>query len=630
MSSRFQSRPDRQFGDVLRDHAGLQMDYSFAFILSQSFLNVWYGPGASSRGHDAYSITSTDYPNEAVLRLETIQLTGDGNAFGEFVDEVQGVVILDLSSTFTDLQCCTDAISVELWQPEVIKALSRLVAFVSNRPKKTNLPLSTPRLLDKLPLGLSASLSIGRFMVFVTSPDLAPDEALNISRGVAAHMGICIAYRALRSRHPEGMPDIQPRNQQRLLLSLPAERISHTSAASSTAPTTRALLQVAFWNIALRDAIATRFAADDPYGVGDSSDHLRSLEYFRIQNIETTMIISGTRFNGVARSTVKDNCSVDMSIYSVRGLLHLAHVYNLLLALRTLTSLSPPSTSRKPSTDTPSTLSFDARCSLDSLQLRWDFPILTKMFARVRSLTCQISPELKIEVGWSSIVLAVSILVTHDGIETEEWEELARLPRWNVDIQPQVRPVAIIVKGDNGCLRIPFDYVVADLILDINVTMKSIKHLVRMVSAGHFYDPPTPEAEDAKLVPNIAIQLNNLTLEAADDYIETKLGLIWRTGFDAARIRLEREDAFRAKVATIQLPESPTAASASREVDSDFQFTPNHTVSIADAWERLSHVHAYSWQSAHRKALSQQTEREEAYLLHSGEVSRLRAFSSGS
>ncbi|OBZ70589.1 hypothetical protein A0H81_09429 [Grifola frondosa] len=116
---------------------------------------------------------------EALLGLETI-------AFCEFVDGAQDGVMLDSSSTFTDLQCCTDALSVELWQPEAIKALSMFVAFVSNRPKRTNVPLPTPRLLDQLPFCLSASLSIGRFMFFVTSPNLAPDEELNISRGVAA------------------------------------------------------------------------------------------------------------------------------------------------------------------------------------------------------------------------------------------------------------------------------------------------------------------------------------------------------------------------------------------------------------------------------------------------------------
>ncbi|KAI0719613.1 golgi-body localization protein domain-containing protein [Cerioporus squamosus] len=581
------------YGNVERDYVGLDMDFRYGLVVNRTYANVWFGPDAHMRA---------SYPNETVIQVDSVHIGGAGCGLGEFADEAGGVVSIDVPSIYTNFQCVTDDISVELWQPDVIKALSCILARTTGKPSR--------RLLDQLPFGLVGCVSVGRFMIFMTSPDLAPEDTLNISRGLACRMGFSVSYSALRPIHCSRMSAVVARGDERSKLSLPAEQVLHASS--------RALVQVAIWDIVLRDALATPFAADDPYGVGDSSIHHRSLEFLHIENVDVHVAVSGERPNGLPLPNTMDDCLVEVSIPSVRAVMHLAQIYNALLAVHTVRSLlasrppfSAPSMSRPPS---PPTLRLAIQCHLEHLQLLWGFPLSSKMFMRISSLSCHISDDRKIAVDWDHILAGVNVPVARDGTQREEWEELVRLPRWHVELSPDASPLAIRIKGDSGRLRIPFDFVLADLILDINLTIKSVKHLIRMVAAGTYSDPPPPPEEDAKRIPNIHIDLGRLVVEAADERLEAQLGLIWKTGFGAAKVRQEREEAFMAKVATITSPKPASSSASMGNTESDFQFSSKHTVSVMDARHRLDQVHGVAWRAALHQARIRQTGREETHL----------------
>jgi hypothetical protein len=96
-------------------------------------------------------------------------------------------------------------------------------------------------------------------------------------------------------------------------------------------------------------------------------------------------------------------------------------------------------------------------------------------------------------------------------------------------------------------------------------------------------------------VPNLTVSIQCLSLEAADDPFEAKLGLIWRAGFGACRQRLDREDAFKAKVTAILAAEAQAPLPSARESDSDYHFSATHSVSVEDARVRLAMVHAVDW-----------------------------------
>ncbi|GBE79683.1 predicted protein [Sparassis crispa] len=607
-ASNYSSITDNHQGHIPHDNLGLRMGLDLVSALKRTFVRVRFGPDMEQGHSDAAHI---DYLGESLLSLEAVQLLGHASAIGDIGDESQSVA-LDVASIYTDLQCSTEALSVELWQPDVIRALSRIAADRGELQSETT-PASPRRVLDKLPFGLSASFAIGRLIISVTGPDIAPDERLNISRGVVSQTGVSISYCAVRSRHTEQLRGLHAYNDKRLRLSLPTEQVVKAIAGTATpgkSHSFRALVQVAFWDAMLRDAVSTCFAADDPYCVGDQNADISAREFLRIKHTSIDVVLSGLRPNGFAFAGVKDDCSVTVGVSNVRGSMSLAQVYNLLLAVKTLNLFSAKSASTH-SHRPPSLLSIQIRCSVNELQLLWEFPIRTKLFMRLTALHCFIPSEEKIDAKWRSIVFATSVPVDRDGIQKEEWEEVLRLSNWDVLLQPKVRPLAVSVDGDTGRLRIPFDFVLADLILDINVTIKSIKHLSRMISAGRYHRPPVPQAEEAKNVPNISIVVRCLTFEAADEDFEAQLGLIWRTGYDAAIVRKSRDDAFESKVATVLASGSDHVRSSTQDIGSDFQFSSERTVPIAEAHDRLLQVHSVAWRSAILKAKFSQMYKEE-------------------
>nr|VWO95170.1 Uncharacterized protein [Ganoderma boninense] len=614
LASNFAVRPDRRYGAADRDFAGLDMEFQYSLNMNRPYAKIWFGPDAHMRGVHPEDFRAPSYPSEPLVQVESVHLGGTGHGLGEFVDEASGIVSVDVSSIYTQCQLATDAISVELWQPEVIGSLAFILSRIASQSKPKP-PKPSRRVLDQLPFGVDASLAIGRFIMFSTSPDLAPGDTLNISRGIASRTGISVTYSALQKSHCSRMSSIISRSHHRTALLLPKEQVLdvvHEQNKPGSHQVTRALIQVSFWDIVVRDAFATPFAADDPYGLDDQSVHHRSLEFLHIDNCDIHVVVSGQRPHGAPPPHSMDDCHVEVSIPKVRAKMDLCQIYHALLAVHTVQQLvpsrpGPPSVTPR----APSPLRLHLRFQLQQMQLLWRFPLSSKMFLRLSSLSCHIAPDRKISVAWDSILTGVNVLVYRDGQEKEEWEELARLPRWRVDLDPSVKPLSIRVKGDSGRLRIPFDFVFADLILDINLTVKSAKHLVRMVHTGKYEDPLPPPAEDAKHVPDIQIELGRLIVEAADDEHEARLGLIWKTGFSAAKLRREREEAFKAKVDTIISPKHSSTSSLRN--DSDFQFTSKHTVSITDARSRLDQVHGGAWKTALDQELSKQTQREELH-----------------
>lgn len=618
--SQYRFMTDKHLSNMAHDHPGLQMDFYLKCALHRTFVSVCFGSDMSEGHHPGPLPGSSSYPGENLLSLEAIEISGHGSSLGDIADELHGAVTMDVPSLFTELHCSTEAISIELWQPGVIGAVRRMARTFGGSPKPPVKRDSPQYVLDHLPFGIAASVAVGRLVVFVTGPDIAPGDELELTRGVAIHSGISFSYCAVHSKHSDRIRDLLPRSQKRLSLSLPSENIVKAVAGAtvpSAMPNTRVLLGIALWDVGLRDAIATRFTADDPYCYADGDGSPASRESVRIKSIDVDVILSGMRPNGSYRPGVKDDLLITVLVSKVRGSLRLAHIYNMLLAAKTLKTLTPASP--KPVSKTvaaPSTLALHFQSDLRELQVLFEFPLRSKMFARISNLRCQLLPEEAMQVKWSSLTLAVAATTLRDGREKENWEELVRLTDWRVTIPSSTRPPSLLVEGDSGRLHIPFDFVLADLILDINLTVKSSKHLIRMVAAGKYSQPPAPEAEEAKIVPDITIKVRCLTVQAADEDLESNLGLIWRAGSEASRVRLERDEAFEAKASVIRTSHGSSLTSKPGDVDPDFHFGNKHTVSVDNARQRLHQVHSVAWRSAFVKAKQTQAAREVSYAYY--------------
>ena len=65
----------------------------------------------------------------------------------------------------------------------------------------------------------------------------------------------------------------------------PGARGAGGTGATTISQSERALVEVVLWDAAFRDALATRYVADDPFGVGDVNEDYRSKEYLRIEQV---------------------------------------------------------------------------------------------------------------------------------------------------------------------------------------------------------------------------------------------------------------------------------------------------------------------------------------------------------
>ena len=596
----------------------LQLSFTFAFIWKPTFIRVLSTTTIQKELVEFSGIQQSEckvMDDPALLSLETIEAKGGGRAFGHFGDENKSIACINPSTVFADIHCAADALFIELWQSTVINAVQKLISITTSDPPR---PTSShpSRLLDRLPSGCSATVSLARFVVFVTSPDLNVHNDFDISRGLAFRTGISLQYCALRSPHVPHFKNHHLHTQTRHKLYLPEDRIVEAISAAKASELTQkrhAFFRISTWNLALRSALATQYATDDPH-IAERDDPLLSAQNFlQFQNAKVEINISGKR--DPDSPNVKDNLQVTMHIPTLRGSFALGHVYNLLLASKTMRSFSR-NHSRRPSTTPETNFSYQFQGTVKTLQILWTLPG-QQIYSRVNSLALHSLPEGGSGVRWNNLLLCVTV-PPHPNLEqiaSERWEELGRLQYWELRI-PKGSNRSISVQGDSVRFRIPFGYILADLINDLGITVKCARHLVHAIIIGASLDIPPPEAEAAKSIPNLKFLIRCVSLEAADDLFESKLNVIWRAGLDAAKQRNEREEAFLLKVAAIQQAESSLGSSfqSTMQLESDYQFTSNHTVSVEDAHQRLLQVHDVDWNLRHRLLKQERVEQEESIL----------------
>lgn len=587
--------------NALPDRMPLHMIVSISFMLEPMFLRV---RSECHGGHQFLKVGAAepDSLGDPLLCLESIEIMGQATAVGDVKDDMESIVSLDTASVVLDLHCSTDAISIEVWNPNVIMVLTELLSLSRPRSSNTVSTASPSYLLDKLPTGLALTFSCARFVLFVTGHDLNPNEDMDITRGLALRTGLSVHYSALRLAHLHAFNSLPDESQTRQKLYLPERRtIAAVAAAKSSAVTQQmqAFCRVNLWDSVLRSAAATQYVADDPHIAERDDPALKSREFVHIPSVRVDINLFGRRGRTTA-DDAKEQCQLILHVPYIRGTFQLVHAYSVLVAARMVKSLlrdqdrfQPP-----PVQEAPSTMAFQLQATIKTIQLLWSLP--TQKFAnRIDTINGHYSSSGQIGLGWNCFLVWVPVpsgINKWDDCAEDSWQELVRLQKWAISLPSSSGPTpSILVEGDSARLHIPFGFIIANLILDVTVTVKCLRHLTNMVAADCYSNIPSPTAEAAKVAPNLTVSIQSLFLEAADDPFEAKLGLISRAGFGACRQRLDREDAFRAKVAAILAAEAQTPLPSARESDSEYHFSATHSVSVEEARTRLTMVHAVDW-----------------------------------
>jgi len=502
---------------------------------------------------------------ESLLTVDTVNFSANGMSSAMIRND--GITVLDISSTFLEVHCSTDAISVELWHPEVVSTLSQILDASKQRQQKRPPPhpwtkpiRRGPHLLDRLPVGVDATVAIDRFTVFVTSPDLNPTENTEISRGIAFHTGFSVHSCSILPCHVAAAGKVSDRHQTRHKLYLPEEPIIHAinkTTSRRESDWTSDVVRITLWDTGIRSAISTTCVADDPYCLVDltSEFNKQSAQFLSIPIVRVNLVYPGIRaaeWSGDMED--KWVCEASVKVVAVKIKIELVHAYCALLAVRGLKELFVPSsldpnakavrepTRLDPPPEPAREKIIQLQASVNTLELLFNMPEGQAIAARVNDFNLRVTPARTILISWPSCFFWVPRLKgLSERLETpaedHRWEEFISMQSWNVTIDTASQPgTSITVQGETGRVRIPHHFILSELVLAITLSVKSMKHLVEVVDQGKFKKMDIPAKEDAKKVPKMVLKIRRLIAEAADDPFESKLGLITRAGFKATGV----------------------------------------------------------------------------------------------
>ncbi|KAF8138424.1 golgi-body localization protein domain-containing protein [Boletus edulis] len=538
--------------------------------------------------------------SETLLSMEAVEANGTLTGLGEANDDDQFVyATLDTRTMFVDIHCCTEAAMVELWHPGRLRILSVLLSLLSAHwPSSQARP---PRSSSTSTPGCALSFSVARFVLFVTGSDVNPDADKEITRGIAFSTGFSLRYCSINMEQIHALPPSQPYSQTRAKLSLPVdnsgdaallEKISETSGANVIVG------KLILWNTTVRAATADEFSMDDPHITERDSPLLDTKQLLSIKGVNVDVKFTPK----VPMNSAPAAWDLTFSVDDALTRFELGLIYSTLLALRTIQTLQQSVTVQGfPPHPAPSTI-LNVQGTVKTIRMRLQL-MDESTVARVNYLDVTLAPH-----GTRCSVDSLLVWVPVPG---GTWEELARLHRCTLSLAPSLKG-PIFAESDSIRVRIPSGYVFAELQLAAVVTLKATKHLVHVVQSARFSPMPAPEAESAKLVPDLTFTCRMLCFEAADDPFESQLGFNLRVGLAAAKARLHREEAFNAKAMAVM--SGNLAAGETSVVNTDYQFGGEHSVSIEDARQRLNLAHSLDWTTRHRQHIRERVTQEE--LVH--------------
>jgi FMP27, sixth RBG unit/Fmp27, SW motif RBG repeat/Fmp27/BLTP2/Hobbit, GFWDK motif-containg RBG unit len=579
-----------------QSHGGVHMDTTCYTFLHPIFVRVGLARGVKDNtGHEWDEDSGEPDPLLGIDGLElSITCTTPGHI------EVNDAIILEPFDSVLDIKCVFDDMFVELWKDETIATMLIFVGVVRSQ-RNVKPAVSNSTILDRLCPGVSLHLGIGRLSCAITGPDVNPLCGLELSRGLEVCTGVSIRCCYMRKYHSQRPRPLSAQDRDRSQLGLLEDLRMHAPIARGDSGPLElsALFQCVTWQSTCRNITSTRYeySADDPGIRRENEDYFISMP----RTFTTAHLRRQKQSVLVVDMSIHDTCDVFVNIPHIRSRLDLHNLYSALLALHTLHLFSPRHPHSNPlGIHKTASIRTTFRLRLANVHVFCHLPLHERLFIRVLSATFEQSPDIPFKTECNSLVAWVS------NVHVEgKWEELSRLYGANVIVTRGLPRVKVAVSAEGFRITIPHGYILSRLILDATIAMKTLRHLHRIVPLGYFIPLEPPGGEAPKNLPDFDIFIRSTTLEAADSPFEAKLGLIWRAGFQAQKMRTERELAFEAKLhAILASGDSQVSLDSAPQSDLRYRFTSKRTTSLADARVRLNMVHSNSWirSISHQKA----------------------------
>ncbi|KAF9485263.1 hypothetical protein BDN70DRAFT_871269 [Pholiota conissans] len=576
-------------------------------------------------GHGEPNLQTSDkdfLDDPPVLSIGSISISGLTNAVAQIDGSPDSFAVMDISTLMTDLSLTLETICIELWHPVSVDATLRLISLISHpmQLKTSEKKPTNPRFLH-LPTGLTAKVAVARFIVFITAPDINPHDTMELSRGFALRTSASLEYSSLQANQTQWLNNVQ-RSQKRAVLLLPTEAFTDAATAAKLVGPhgdKSAFIKGQLNNLVFETAVATQYEPDEPVIVGREDILDDSKDIIRIDTVQIDVCLSYKKAEYDLQYT--DTCDITIHIPLIRAFFQLAHAYSILLGLQTVNMLNPP---QKP---TPSSVASEYpkpdivilfRGNITAVQALLTLPT-QKLVLNLDGFSSHLISGDSPRVKWSKATVFVALpsqVSRWEVADEDRWDEFITLQAWEISFTTVAGSLCVSVDGDSGRLRIPHGFILADLVQDVSVSVKAIKHIACMASAGCYSDMPDPDPEGPKSIPHLTIRLGYLCLEAQDDPFESRLGLIWTSAPEAIKQRIDREAAFEAKVAAILSEEPGLASTSMPKVDTEYeyQFNAQHSVSIQEARKRLDDVHSLDWALRLEQAKEQRSKDEHSIL----------------
>ncbi|KAL0572042.1 Protein SABRE [Marasmius crinis-equi] len=580
----------RPIGDSF-DEARLKLTITSSLSLKSTFLRACHMRSGNPR-------LSTLVEDPSIVSLEAVEVACSNSMLATIKDDTENIPCVDLSTLESKATCFTEILCVELWHPVAGEVLCKLLQVAQSRPSSRPSAKTT----SAIKFNGAVDLSVQRIVVFVTAPDISTNEEGSLSRGVAiCTTGLSIQARVLKAETTES-DRLYKRNGnywgERDLLDLPEDptirALAHTRVAERT--TSPIFVRLTIPRVAVRSAVSTRYSPDDPLIAERDDPALKDLTFLKVNAIEIDL------------SQKSSTSDISVTASSIHLNFKLAHLYSVLLASRSLNrfSQSRPRTDR---VDQPlPSQSFTVTVGIDTAQLHFSLR-QEEAACRFDAIRVSLGSQKSLDGRWERSVVWVRVPASVNRWEEgrgHRWEELLATQTWEVQVPLGQKPPSITVAGESARIRIPHGFVLSDLVLEVGVAIKACKHLSHITAIGASAPFPEPEAEGPKSVPKVSLRIGFLCAEAADDPLESKLSLIFRSGPNAAQSRADREEAFLAKVESILGEGVPLV---DREVP--WRFSSKHSVSIQEARSRLDRVHVLDWIMRLDQVKAEQAEAEE-------------------
>ncbi|KAG8902424.1 hypothetical protein FRB99_004487, partial [Tulasnella sp. 403] len=561
-------------------------------------------------GSPAMSYTSLDAALHPLVELGAVHVIAKGTTLGYYADQAFTGVSLDASSTLMQIRAVVDLVLVDLtdleWASFAFSLLDDMNQAPNPAPKiEGEHPGIPPKpIFERLPCGYSLHLALPSIRLGVCGAGIRVDD-VPTTRGLAIRSSFVADYCYVvaphhTSRFKRNVSKAHMRD--RLGLQQEATQSATAHAHEASVKDERA----AFLQFAVSQTTVRCVVDDDNFGWLDpqdldpsfcSADDSDAHVMLRIPEVSGSALLRRRRSTKPEVASYEDSCRVEVRIPRTSCRVDLHHIYCAIAVLGALKQLNRPTPHKTMSTHHAPLLT-QIHVRTDVVQLLAVFPRGCRTFLRFTSLAYSQSHPSRHAMTFLNGCMWVPM---EDGL----WEELCRLTSWKMNVDLGVAEednLAIAIAGNGARIRLPHKFVVSELLTDITLTVKGSKHLKAMVSEGSVRRMDKPPVEEAKKVPPISLALGSLIFEMADDPFESKVNMIWRVGFEEQAARLQREEAFDAKVAAIrgaENGESPLETMTSSGIRDEI--SPHHTVDIDEARLRLDTYNAQSWVRRHKQ-----------------------------